>query len=128
MRLSSALLIAATATLLTSGTIAAADFVRHLDSDVARYSGGKRFLRYHNEELRDGEIEDEDRTIFDPARLTALTREAEGLSASDLKGTGVKRFFKTLAQKYNPVNVPIPNDYPKLRTLFHTWYYNHYIP
>ncbi|OWZ21885.1 RxLR effector protein [Phytophthora megakarya] len=140
MRLSSALLIAATVTLLTSGTTAAADSVRksaastmtsadmHATIGTTEDSGGKRFLRYRNDELPDGEIEDEDRVNFDPSRLNALTREAQGLSASDLKKTGVKRFFKSLTKDYTPVNVPIPKDYPKLRTLFNTWYYHHYIP
>ncbi|KAG6957141.1 hypothetical protein JG688_00011079 [Phytophthora aleatoria] len=128
MRLSCALLIAAaTATLLTSGKASAADSVRKSDiSTMASpdavvtigtaqdISGEKRFLRYHNNELRGDEIEDEDeeRGLFDASRLKALTREANGLSYEQLKGTGVKRYFKTLTKKYNPANVPIPMEYP----------------
>ncbi|POM72767.1 Hypothetical protein PHPALM_10468 [Phytophthora palmivora] len=148
MRLSFALIIAATtATLLISGKASAADSVRKSDISMMAspdavvtigtaqdISGEKRFLRYHNNELRDDEIEDEDkvedeeRGLFDPKSLNALTREADNLTASTLKGTGVKRFFKTLTNNYNPVNVPIPEEYTKLRTLYRSWYYNHYIP
>ncbi|POM57620.1 Putative RxLR effector [Phytophthora palmivora] len=99
MRLSCAFLIAAaTATLLTSGKVAAADSVRKSDISTMAlpdavtaigtaqdFGGKKRFLRYHNNELRDDKIDDEDRGLFDPPRLDALTREANDLTASTLK-------------------------------------------
>ncbi|KAF1790047.1 hypothetical protein GQ600_23162 [Phytophthora cactorum] len=145
MRLSYALLIAAaTATLLTSGKASAADSARKSDISTmaspdavvtigtAQDIGGeKRFLRYHNNELRDkdkDEDEDEERGLFDAKNLKALTREANGLSYTDVKGTGVKRFFNSVKKSYNPVNIPIPKEYPDLRTLYRSWYYNHYIP
>ncbi|KAG6948351.1 hypothetical protein JG687_00015527 [Phytophthora cactorum] len=90
--------------------------------------GEKRFLRDHNNKIRGGEKEDEERNIFEASRLNALSREAKELSYTELKGTGVKRFFKTLAINYNPVNVPIPNEYTKLRQLYNGWYYYRYIP
>ncbi|KAF1785257.1 hypothetical protein GQ600_16945 [Phytophthora cactorum] len=75
------------------------------------------------------EDEDEERGLFDASSLKALTREADGWLIHNLKGTGVERFFKTLnAKNYNPINVPIPDEYSKLRTLYHSWYYYRYIP
>ncbi|KAG3100740.1 hypothetical protein PI125_g14642 [Phytophthora idaei] len=92
------------------------------------FGGEKRFLRYHNNKIRGGEKEDEERNLFDASRLKALSREAQELSYTGLKGTGVKRFFRTLVEnKYNPVNVPIPDEYTKLRQLYHNWYYQRYI-
>ncbi|POM63257.1 RxLR effector peptide [Phytophthora palmivora] len=144
MRLSCALLIAtATATLLTSSTVAVADAVRKSDiSTMASpdavtaigttqdIGGEKRFLRDHNNEVRGDKIgdEDEERDIFAAKSLKALTREADNLTSTNLKGSGVKRFFNSLKKNYNPVNVPIPEEYTKLRQLYHSWYYNHYIP
>ncbi|GMF60854.1 unnamed protein product [Phytophthora fragariaefolia] len=145
IRLSCVILFAAaTATLLTTGQASAEDFVRKTDISpvtspdavvAVGTSAVKRFLRYHSNELRGDDIEDEDedededRGLFDASKLKALAREADGLHYTELKGTGVKRFFKTLtSNNYNPVNVPIPHDYQTLRTLYHSWYYSHYIP
>ncbi|OWY98169.1 RxLR effector protein [Phytophthora megakarya] len=136
MRLSFAILFAATATLLTSGKTAVADTVRNSDiltmaspdavgtiGTAQDMGGDKRFLRYH-----DNDDEERGKGLFDASRLEALMREADGLGYTQLQGTGVKRFFKTLTSKYNPVNVPIPDEYSTLRTLYHSWYYNHYVP
>ncbi|POM62875.1 putative RxLR effector [Phytophthora palmivora] len=144
MRLSCALLIVTTtATLLTSGKAAVTDSVRKSDistmaspdavnaiGTTQNIGGEKRFLRYRNNEVLGDEIEDEDeeRGLFDAKSLKALTREADSLTYTELKGTGVKRFFNSLKKSYNPVNVPIPEEYTKLRTLYHSWYYHHYIP
>ncbi|OWY97030.1 RxLR effector protein, partial [Phytophthora megakarya] len=117
MRLSCILLIAAaTTTLITSGKAAVVDSARKSDISTMASAdavitigaaqdidGEKRFLRYNDNE-------DEDRNLFDASKLKALTREADGLRYTELKGTGVKRFFKTLTSKYNPVNVPIPDE------------------
>ncbi|ETI30366.1 hypothetical protein L914_21554, partial [Phytophthora nicotianae] len=86
-----------------------------------------RFLRYHNNNVLDKERESEERGFFDASTLNALAREAADLDYTQLKGAGVERFFKTVAKNYNPYNVPIPDDYTKLRQLYRSWYYNHYV-
>ncbi|POM81240.1 Hypothetical protein PHPALM_820 [Phytophthora palmivora] len=73
--------------------MASPDAVIAIDT-TQNIGGEKRFLRYHNNEFRGDEIEyeGEERGLFDAKSLKALTREADGLTYTELKGTGVKRF------------------------------------